>query len=100
MTVKVFLKAGKRMKYHAHELRDEVWTIVSGEGRTVVDGMEQIVRPGDVVTIAAGCKHTLIADTDLNAIEVQIGDEITHTDKKVYDLEGETKENVVRDQVE
>ena len=47
-----------------------------------------------------GCKHTLIADTDLNAIEVQIGDEITHTDKKVYDLEGETKENVVRDLVE
>lgn len=100
MTVKVFLQAGKRMKYHAHELRDEVWTIVSGEGRTVVDGMEQIVRPGDVVTIAAGCKHTLIADTDLNAIEVQIGDEITHTDKKVYDLKGETKENVVRDLVE
>jgi len=100
MTVKVYLQAGKRMKYHAHELRDEAWTIVSGEGRTVVDGMEQIVRPGDVVTIAAGCKHTLIADTDLNAIEVQIGDEITHTDKKVYDLEGETKENVVRDLVE
>ena len=100
MTVKVFLQAGKRMKYHVHELREEVWTIVSGKGRTVIDGMEQIVRTGDVVTIAAGCKHTLIADTDLNAIEVQIGDEITHMDKKVYNLEGETKENVVRDLVE
>jgi hypothetical protein len=40
------------------------------------------------VTIAAGCKHTLIADTDLNAIEVQIGDEITHTDKKGLRLGG------------
>ncbi len=100
LTVKVFLKAGNRMKYHAHELRDEVWTIVSGKGRTVVDGMEQIVRPGDVVTIAAGCKHTLIADTDLNAIEVQVGDEITHLDKKVYDLQGETTDNLVNEKME
>ena len=100
ITVKVFLKSGKRMKYHAHELRDEVWTIVSGEGRAIVDGIEQVVRPGDVVTIGAGCKHTLIAVTDLNAIEVQVGGEITHTDKKVYDLHGETKDNLVIEKVE
>lgn len=100
MTVKVFLEAGKRMKYHAHELRDEVWTVVSGEGRTVVDGMEQIVHPGDVVTIAAGCRHTLIADTDLNVIEVQIGEEIHQRDKLVFDLTGETKENLTNEQVE
>lgn len=100
MTIKVFLQAKKRMKYHSHELRDEVWTIVSGEGRTIVDGMEQIVRPGDVVTIAAGCKHTLIADSDLNAIEIQIGDEISSKDKRIYDIKGETKENVVGDLME
>lgn len=86
MTIKVFLQAGKRMSYHAHELRDEVWTVVSGNGRTIVDGMEQIVRPGDVVTIAAGCKHTLIADTDINVIEVQIGSEISNNDKIIYSL--------------
>lgn len=97
ITVKISLKAGKRMKYHSHEFRNEVWTVVSGEGRTVVDGIEQIVRTGDVVSIAAGCKHTLIADTDLNAIEVQVGEEITHTDKKTYDLKNETKDNEVGD---
>lgn len=86
MTIKVILRAGNRMKYHSHERRDEVWTVVSGTGRTFVDGMEQIVRPGDVVTLAAGCRHTLIADTDMSVIEVQLGEEISQADKKVFPM--------------
>ena len=87
LTVKVTLRAGNSMKYHSHEYRDEVWTVLNGNGRTIVDGMEQVVRPGDVVTIAAGCKHTLIADTDMNVIEVQVGKDISQADKTVYTLE-------------
>lgn len=87
LTVKVTLHAGNSMKYHSHEYRDEVWTVLNGNGRTIVDGMEQVVRPGDVVTIAAGCKHTLIADTDMNVIEVQVGKDINQADKTVYTLE-------------
>lgn len=87
LTVKVTLHAGNSMKYHSHEYRDEVWTVLNGNGRTIVDGMEQVVRPGDVVTIAAGCKHTLIADTDMNVIEVQVGKDISQADKTVYTLE-------------
>lgn len=87
MTIKVTLHAGNQMKYHSHERRDEVWTVVEGTGRTIVDGMEQVIRPGDVVTIAAGCKHTLIADTDMNVIEVQIGPEISQNDKTVFSLD-------------
>lgn len=87
MTIKVVLRAGNQMKYHSHERRDEVWTVVEGTGRTVVDGMEQVLRPGDVVTIAAGCKHTLIADTDMSVIEVQVGAEISQADKTVFHLE-------------
>lgn len=87
MTVKVSLHTGNMMKYHSHERRDEVWTVIEGTGRTIVDGMEQVVRPGDVVTIAAGCKHTLIADTDMNVIEVQIGEEISQADKTVFSMD-------------
>jgi mannose-1-phosphate guanylyltransferase len=36
--------------------------------------------------MAAGCKHTIIADTDLSIIEVQIGSEIVQGDKTVYSL--------------
>ncbi len=61
MTVKVTLNPGHKMNYHSHEKRDEVWTVISGEGITIVDGVERPVKPGDVVTMPAGCKHTVIA---------------------------------------
>ena len=61
MTVKVTLNEGHRMNYHSHEHRDEIWNIISGKGSVIIDGMEQKVKPGDVVTMAAGCRHTVIA---------------------------------------
>ena len=87
MTIKVTLNPGHSMNYHSHERRDEVWTIISGRGRTIVDGMEQPVRAGDVITMEAGCRHTIIADTELHMIEVQLGREISVHDKKKYELE-------------
>jgi mannose-1-phosphate guanylyltransferase len=86
MTVKVTLNPGHHMNYHSHDKRDEVWTVISGTGRTIVDGMEQPVKAGDVVTMAAGCKHTVIAgDAGLQLMEVQLGEAITVTDKKKYE---------------
>ncbi|MBQ7839894.1 MAG: cupin domain-containing protein [Lachnospiraceae bacterium] len=87
MTIKVTLNPGRSMNYHSHEHRDEVWTVISGEGRTIVDGMEQPVHPGDVITMQAGCRHTIIADTELKVIEVQLGKEISVHDKRKYELE-------------
>lgn len=87
MTIKVTLNPGHKMNYHSHEKRDEVWTIISGRGKTIVDGMEQPVQVGDVITMQAGCKHTVIADTKLQLIEVQLGNEISVSDKKKYELE-------------
>ena len=86
LTVKVTLKPGHRMNYHSHEKRDEIWTVIAGEGRTIVDGMEQPIRTGDVITMAAGCKHTVIADTQLQMIEVQLGTEINVADKHKYEF--------------
>lgn len=87
MTIKVTLNSGHRMNYHSHGFRDEVWTIIYGEGRTVVDGIERKVNAGDVVTINSGCKHTIIADTELHVIEVQLGSEINVHDKQKFDLD-------------
>lgn len=86
MTIKVSLMAGHSMSYHAHTYRNEVWTIVSGEGQVVIDGIEQAVRPGDVITIQAGCRHMIAAKTDMQLVEVQIGKDITVADKKKFEL--------------
>lgn len=87
MTIKVTLNPGHRMNYHSHKNRDEVWVVTSGNGRTIVDGMEQIVKTGDVITMFAGCRHTVIADTELKLIEVQLGKEINVQDKQKFELE-------------
>ena len=87
LTIKVTLNPGHSMNYHSHDRRDEVWSVIAGEGRTVMDGMEQPVKAGDVVTMQAGCRHTIIADTELQVIEVQLGKEISVDDKHKYELE-------------
>lgn len=87
LTIKVTLNPGHRMNYHSHENRDEVWVVISGEGTTIVDGMEQQVSTGDVITMQAGCRHTIIARTELKLIEVQLGREISVHDKKKFALE-------------
>ena len=87
MTVKVTLNPGNKMNYHSHPHRDEIWNVVSGSGKTIVDGMEQPIKPGDVITMEAGCKHTVIAsDEGLQMIEVQLGKDISVADKKKYEM--------------
>lgn len=87
LTIKVTLHEGHSMNYHSHKNRDEVWTVISGTGKTVVDGMEQNVSQGDVITMQAGCRHTIMANTELKLIEVQIGKEISVYDKQKYQLD-------------
>ena len=87
MTIKVVLNPGHSMNYHSHKNRDEVWVVLSGKGRTVVDGMEQNIKAGDVITMSAGCRHTVFAETELKLIEVQLGKDITVEDKQKYNLE-------------
>ena len=87
LTIKVTLNPGHKMNYHSHDRRDEVWTVISGKGRTVVDGEVKNIKPGDVITLAAGTKHTVIADDEsLQLIEVQLGKDISANDKHKYEL--------------
>lgn len=89
MTIKVTLNPGHKMNYHSHERRDEIWNIISGQGTAIVDGMQQEVKAGDVITMEAGCRHTIIAKTELKIIEVQIGKEIRVDDKQKFEFEFE-----------
>lgn len=90
LTIKVTLNPGHSMNYHSHMNRDEVWVVISGTGRTVVDGVECPVHVGDVVQMQAGCRHTVLADSELQLIEVQLGKEISVHDKQKFPLEQET----------
>lgn len=81
MTIKVTLNKGHQMNYHMHEKRNEVWTVISGKGLAIIDGEKIPMLPGDVIKMPAGCKHTIIALTELKVIEVQSGKDINIEDK-------------------
>ena len=51
----------------------------------IIDGKEQVIRAGDVIRMPAGCRHTIIADTELKVIEVQLGREISVQDKHKWE---------------
>ena len=86
MTVKVTLNPGHGMHYHSHKLRDEVWTVVEGTGRAIIDGKVIDVNAGDVLRMKSGQKHKIDALTELKLIEVQIGSEISVHDKEKWPI--------------
>ena len=86
LTILVTLNSGHGMNYHAHERRDEVWTVIEGSGRAILDGEIREVRQGDVIKIPVGVKHSIIAQTPLRLIEVQMGKDVTVSDKIKYPM--------------
>lgn len=88
ITVKVTLNPGHAMNYHAHERRDESWTVISGEGEAVINGNKRLVKAGDVIMLPKGSKHTIKAITLLKVMEVQVGTDIDVNDKVIYKLRG------------
>jgi len=86
MTIKITLNKDQSMSYHSHENRDEIWNILSGKATVVLDDKKIEVSGGDSIKIKAGTKHTIIAKTDINLIEIQTGKDLTNHDKIKHDL--------------
>ncbi|UXH43198.1 sugar phosphate nucleotidyltransferase [Rossellomorea vietnamensis] len=80
VTKRICIHAGKNSSYHCHNLRDEVWTIVKGEGELALDDHLTRVKAGDTIHLPAGKRHGIKAITDLEFIEVQSGVTITEED--------------------
>ena len=67
------IEAGKAISYQYHTLRSEIWVIVSGKGILTLDETDTVVSPGSVIKIPQGSRHSLLAATDMEFIEVQLG---------------------------
>ena len=67
-------------------LENIIKIIVKSTGKVIVDGVERAVKSGNVIEIPVGYRHTIIADTVMKIIEVQIGDQIDVEDKEIFDL--------------
>lgn len=80
VTKRIHIEAGKNSTYHYHNHRDEVWTIVQGEGELAIDESITRVKTGDIIHLPVGKKHGIYALTDLEFIEVQTGKDISDKD--------------------
>lgn len=89
VTKRICIHEDKNSTYHYHNLRDEVWTIVKGEGELILDNNITRVKAGDVVHLPAGKKHGVRAISELEFIEVQTGSGISGEDvhRIAYDWE-------------
>ena len=86
LTIKIILRPGNELKYHSHKYRDEVWTVLSGTGYTIVDDVRREVKSGDVITLPVGSRHTIHATTELQVIEVQTGAILDADDKIKHEM--------------
>lgn len=72
---RIIVKAGKRLSLQSHQMREEHWTVVSGQGEITLGATRKQVYPGDVIYVPKDVKHRVqaIRSMDLTFIEVQLG---------------------------
>ena len=80
VTKRICIEENQNSTYHYHNLRNEVWTIIRGEGELILEDHIRRVKAGDIVHIPSGKKHAIRALSELEFIEVQTGKEVVDTD--------------------
>ncbi|MCQ6558889.1 sugar phosphate nucleotidyltransferase [Paenibacillus mendelii] len=73
LTKRIAINAGKNLSYQLHSKREEVWTIVKGEGEFLQNGNFMHVKAGNVLHIPMKTLHGVRAITELEIIVVQSG---------------------------
>ena len=76
----LYIDKGKNISYQRHKYRDEVWTIVKGNGIFVLDDNEKNIKPNDVLYIPRMSKHSIKAIDDVEIVEVQLGEKFSEDD--------------------
>ncbi|PES74465.1 mannose-1-phosphate guanylyltransferase [Bacillus cereus] len=80
LTKRLKILAKKNLSYQMHFKREEVWTIIAGEGELIIDEKFKMIKPGDVISIPVGTMHGVRAITDFEFIEVQMGSKLIEDD--------------------
>jgi len=80
LTKRICVAPGQNLSYQYHLLRNEVWTVVAGEGEMVLNDKHLLVKAGDVLVISKDTRHSLRANTEMDIIEVQTGTELIEED--------------------
>jgi len=82
ITKRITVNADARLSLQYHHHREEIWTIVSGNGIASIGGVEHIVSMGKTVTIKPEQTHRIYNNSKLPLIfiEVQLGEILNEDD--------------------
>jgi len=87
LTKHMHVEPGRSLSYQMHHLRDEIWTIIDGKGLFLLNGEIREVVRGDVLYIPKMCRHGMASTEGVDFIEVQLGNEISASDKVKFILD-------------
>lgn len=94
----IHINAGKRLSLQLHDIKQESWLILKGQGKVIWENsegdlVETILEEGKGYTCSRGQKHRLVGLTDCDIIEVstpEIG--TTYRLEDDYERRDETEE--------
>ena len=77
----------QRLSYQLHKQRSEVWVIVSGKGKIIINDEPREINPESIITIPVGAKHRIENNNKYQClifIEVQTGKSFREEDITRY----------------
>lgn len=77
LTKHMIISPRQYISYQRHQQRSEMWTVVDGIGKLILDDVVTGISRGDTAFIRLDMNK---ADKELHIIEVQVGDELTEED--------------------
>ena len=80
LTRKIKIYEGMNSSYHYHQDRDEIWTVLSGNGELILEGNKILLGPGKAICIRKNQKHAIKAYSDFEYIEMHVGKSIGNED--------------------
>lgn len=99
LTKRIKITEGNNLSYQYHKYRQEVWTVVKGEGELFLNEEFRCIKSGDVVEIPVGIKHAVKAVTDLEIIEVQTGKLLVEEDNHRILMKWDEIESAIYDKI-
>lgn len=88
-TVKILtVKPGGLLSYQRHELRDEFWKVIEGEGYAIHNDSRVELTIGDELFIKSGDKHRLGSEEGMKVLEISFGNFDEHDEERLEDAYG------------
>ena len=73
---RLMIRKDQAISYQYHLKRYEIWTVVQGVGRYVIDGTTRWIGENETITIGTERRHSIecVSDRDLVIYELQVGE--------------------------